>query len=690
MTYDDALFTTLRKRFDSAVTSEQREREKMLEDLRFRTGDQWPDDIRQARSKDNRPCLTINRLPGMIHQVSNEVRQNRPSPSVSPVDDAGDIDTAEVYAGLIRHVERLSHAPAVRSYAAEYAISVGRGFYRVVTDYASPTSFDQEIFIRRIKNPFAVYYDPSCQEPDYSDGDWAFVIENYSLEAYKRHWPDSDVSSGAFTSIGDREPIWVSDNGVQVAEYFHREYRERVLAALPATPDLMEPLESIIQAVEGDRINVFADELPDEYREYVVAERPDQIPTVHWCKTNGYEKLEDTIWPGRWIPIIPILGEELDVDGETRLAGMVRDAKDSQRMYNYWATAATEIIALAPRAPFIAEEGQLEGHEKEWQQANVRNFPVLKYKAKTLGDHLAPPPQRQGYEPPVMAITQARIQAADDLHATTNVYPPQLGAQSNETSGRAIQARDIQGDTANFHLIDAVSIAIHHETRILVDLIPKIYDRPGRVARIIGEDGDEKTVTLNMRHQEKGVERIYDLGAGTYDVAVEVGPSYTTKRQQAVDSILKFIEVYPAAAPVIGDRLAKNMDWPGAREIAERLKKMLPAELQDQDGTPIPPQAQAQIAQLNQMVEQLTQALNEATRKIETKQVELESKERIEREKLESRERIESQGIRTEILKVLAETGSREAIELLKVEQAAITARQDLLNVDEPVIEEAA
>ncbi|MEN6537798.1 MAG: portal protein [Bryobacteraceae bacterium] len=655
---DEQFFETLRKRFAAAQQAEQSQRQEMLEDLRFRAGEQWPQDIQQAREQDHRPCLTINRLPATIHQVVNDVRQNRPTPTVSAVDDAGDIETAKVYQGLIRHIERQSHAPAVRSYAADYAISIGRGYYRVVTDYASPTSFDQEIYIRRIKNPFSVYFDPSCQQPDYSDAQWAFVVDNLSRDEYKRRWPDSEMARGGFTSIGDREPIWVSADGVQVAEYFHIGYAERTLALLE------------------DGRTAFADQVAD--RGLIVQERPTQVPTVKWCKTNGFEKLQETIWAGQWIPIIVVLGEEIDVDGETRLSGMIRDAKDPQRMYNYWASAQTEMIALAPRAPYVAAEGQIEGHEHQWEQANVRNFPVLTYKPKALGDHLVPAPQRQTFEPPVMAISQARMQAADDLKSTTGIYDASLGARSNETSGRAILARQREGDVSNFHYIDAINTAITHETRILVDLIPKIYDRPGRVVRIIGEEGDERTVALNTPTKDRGVDRIYAMDAGKYDVAVSVGPSYTTKRAEAAESMLEFIKVYPQAAQFIGDLLAKNMDWPGAQEIADRLRKLLPPELQKADGEQqIPPAVQAKVQQLNQMVEQLTQALNQASDEIRTRKYEL-----------ESRERVEAMKVQAQLIKTQVEAGSREGIELLRQEIAAIDQRLSTLGIDEPVTDE--
>lgn len=661
METNEAFFTTLRKRFAQAQQSETEIREEMLTDLKFRAGDHWPENIRQAREKDQRPCITINRLPATIHQVVNDVRQNKPSPKVSPVDDQGDIKTAEVFQGLIRHIERRSHAPAVRSYAAEYAITAGRGFYRIITEYADEISFDQEIRIKRIKNPFTVYFDPAVQEPDYSDARWAFIISNMSMEEYKEEFPKSSISSAAgFSSIGDREPLWVSANGVQVAEYFIVDH---------------EPLE--LALLDDGEVIPKKDVIAEER---ILKTRKTMRRIIRWYKTNGYEVLSETTWPGKWIPIIPVLGEELDIDGETRLAGMVRDAREPSQMYNYWATAETEMIALAPRSPYVAAEGQIENRESEWAQANVRNFAVLQYKPKAIGDHLVPPPQRQAFEPPVVAISHARGQAADDIKATTGIYDASLGARSNEVSGRAILARQREGDVANYHYSDSINISTTHETRVLVDLIPRIYDRPGRIARIIGDEGDERRVPLNEETDENGEQTIYNLGAGSYDVAVDVGPSFQTKRQEAAESMLEFVRVFPPAAPIIGDLLALNMDWPGSREIAERLKTLLPPELQVDEGegaSPIPPEVQAKLEQAGQMIEQLTAKLNEMTDELERKKIELESKERIELMKIQAG-----------LVKADMDAGSREAMALLTAEMQAIRERLGMLRINEPVVED--
>ena len=649
---DDEEFLRLAKeRFKLAQEAESAFRKLALEDLEFYSGDQWDAIIKEQRRKDLRPCLTINRLPQFVHQVSNEVRQNKPAAKVSPVDDYGDVKTAETIQGIIRHIERQSKADTVRSYAAFYQIVCGRGYYRIIAKYADPMTFDQELYLERVKNPLTVYMDPTCHEPDYSDANWGFIIEDLTRDAFKALYPDAERSSAEeFRSTGDGEPDWASHDKIRVAEYFTRDLESQQIALL--ADGSVVPLEQLPPGVPAP----------------VVATRTTEVPRVRWSKITCYEVLEQREWPGQWIPIIPVLGEEYDLDGKTQLTGMVRNAKDPQRMLNYWESAKTETIALAPRVPFIAAEGQLENHEKEWAQANVRNFAVLQYKVKEAGGNLVPAPQRQIYEPPIQAISMAQAGAVENLKAATGIYDASLGNRSNETSGIAIRQRQSQGDTANYHYVDNLATSITHETRQLIDLIPKIYDRPGRVARIIGEDGHEEKVRLRgdpdqplppAPYQEQDQTKMYDLNAGRYDVAIDIGPSYKTKRQEAVESMLGFAQVAPGLVPQYADLFAKAMDWPLSQKIAERVR---PPNLPQEGEEQIPPQAMQQMQQMKQENEQLTQALNEASRVIESKQLEIDSKERIAGAQIQSDERIAMGKDRTTLVSKTADVGSRESI----------------------------
>lgn len=612
---DQQLLSLARDRFQQAVDATRELRDKALDDLRFVTGDQWPDSIRRQRDQDGRPCLTINRLPAFVKQVVNDQRQNRPAIKISPVDDQGDPDTAEILAGLCRHIEANSGADVAYDTAFESAVRCGFGAFRILTDYTAPDSFDQEIIIRRIRNAFAVYFDPTAQQPDYSDAKWCFVVEDLTREAFKAAYPNSELAGAAsFDGIGNRAPGWITPAGVRVAEYFWLEEKP-VTLCLVATP--------------GGMVTMPKAEVPEGLM--VIRERQAVQPVVKWAKLNGVEVLESRDWPGKYIPIVPVLGDEAEVDGQVVLASLVRHSKDSQRMYNYWASAETEAIALAPKAPFLVAEGQIEGYEQEWKTANIRNNPYLTYRPQSVGGQVMGAPQRQTAEPAIQAISHARLMSSDDIKATTGIYDASLGARSNEQSGRAILARQREGDVATFHFQDNLSRAIRHCGRILLDLIPKIYDTP-RVLRIMGLDGEAETVQVNQPTKHNGAERIYDLTTGLYDVVVSTGPSYTTKREQSVASMLELAKAYPPLMQVAGDLVVKAMDWPGSEALAERLQAALPPELRPKDEKrqgPDPQQLQAALAQMSQQHEQMTAVIHEQANELESKQAELASRERI-------------------------------------------------------------
>lgn len=671
---DEKILEQALARFKLAEEAEQDIRTKALEDLEFSAGKQWPDEVVKDRQLDGRPCLVINRIPQFIQQITNDQRQNRPSIKVHPVDDAADVETAKVIQGLIRHIEYNSNADTAYDTAFDGAVRGGFGYFRILTDFASPTSFEQEILIKRIRNPFSVFFDPHSEEPDGSDVNFAFVTEELSAEEYRAAYPDSELASAdGFESVGNSLPDWVKKDSVRVAEYFYKDFKEVDLVllsdgAVVEKSKIEEHVFALSAANPGKPVAVS-----------IVKERKARVPVIKWVKTNGHEILEKTDWPGIYIPIIPVYGQELNIDGKRVLEGVVRNAKDSQRMYNYWASAETEAIALAPRTPFIGAEGQFEGHEGEWATANRRNHAFLQYKPTTVAGVAVPPPQRNAFEPAVAAITQARMMAADDLKSTTGIYDAALGNRSNESSGVAIQRRTMQAQTSNFHFVDNLTRSLRHAGRICVDLIPRIYDT-ARVARIVGDDGEQKVVKLNQPTGEVGKDGkplLYQLDAGKYDVTVDVGPSYASKRQEAAASMLELSKASPMVMQVAPDLLVKNMDWPGAQEIAERFKKTLPPGLADDPSkkqAPLPPQVQSQMQQMDQMIAQLTEQLHAAQDTIEMKRVELESKERIEMKKLE---------VQVELKR--AELDQVASIELLSHEIAELKARQQLLNMHAPI-----
>ncbi len=659
---DDDILATAKSRWNIAVDAETTSRALALDDLNFRAGDQWDPKVKAAREQDRRPCLTINRLPQYIRQITNDQRQNRPSIKVDPVDDKADVETAKVYQGLIRHIEYHSNADVAYDTAFEAAATKGLGYYRIITEFCDPMSFEQEIRIKRIRNSFSVYLDPTYQEPDASDADWGFVFEDISKADFKKLYPKAELANmDAWRSTGDTAEGWVSKETIRIAEYFYKVLEETEICQL-----------STGETVEINQLNKIG--LPEGVA--VVAKRKTIVPKIKWLKINGVEILERTDWPGRWIPIIPVLGDELDIDGKRVLEGVIRHAKDPQRMYNVWASAETEAIGLAPKAPFIGAAGQFEGHESKWRDANQKSYAYLEYNPVNINGVNVPPPQRQAFEPAVMAITQARQMSAEDLKATTGIYDSALGMKTNEVSGRAIQRRAQQAQTNNYHFIDNLTRALRHGGRILIDLIPHVYDT-ARTVRIMNEDGSVDMVKVNEVFEHKGKQVNYQLNHGKYDVTVSTGPSFATKRQEAVESMLSLTQSFPKVAEVAADLMVKNMDWPGAQEISDRLKKTLPPGLADDPESkkqPIPPEVQAQMQQQTQLIEQLTEEVKVNSELVNTKRMELESKERIEMAKLQVQLEIKA-----------AEMGSKEALAMLHSEIAQIEGRLNHLQYNVPI-----
>jgi hypothetical protein len=466
------------------------------------------------------------------------------------------------------------------------------------------------------------------------------------------------------------DPVWVEENTVRVAEYFYKKYEKKQIALL-----------SDGQIVDVSKVEHLPDQ-PVEPTElepnplYIVNKRTARVPVVKWCKMNGVEILEKQDWPGKYIPIVPVYGQEIMLDGKRVFEGIVRHAKDPARMYDYWASAETEAIALAPKAPFIVAEGQVEDYEGDWETANQRAHSILKYKPTSLNGQPVPPPQRNAFEPAVQSITQARAMASEDMKATTGIYDASLGARSNETSGVAIQRRNQQAQTSNFHFVDNLTRSIRHTGRIIIDLIPHIYDA-ARAQRIIGDEGDQRVVRINENTKDKGKDVLYDMKAGKYDVTVEVGPSFSSRRQEAAMFMQEMVRAYPPTMDKAGDLVLKYSDIPGAMELSERFKKTLPPGLADGDENeqPIPQHVQARMQQMQQMIEQMTAKLNELQDEREKKLLELESKERIELKKLETNAEIE-----------LAKIDARDAITVLNQEIAQINQRMALLRVDQPIV----
>lgn len=652
----DDFLELARKRFHTVSETEATLREEQYEDKRFRASEQWPDEIKADRQQDGRPCLTINRLPQFLRHVTNQARASRPAIQVHPVDSFGDIETAETLQGLVRHVETRSDADVAYAVGAENAAEIGRGYWRIVTEWASDTSFQQELRIKRIRNPFTVYMDPSYSEFDGRDARFCFVVQDIPKELYRQTYGDVSLDSlTEFHSIGDQGEEWMPEGKVRIAEYFYVDMvDEKVIALLLPNGEIEGIAETQLEALIAQGAVVQGQPVANLQR---LGERENKRREVRHAVINGNEilvgnkdKTSGQMWPGKWIPIIPIIGDEIDVNGKVDYRGIVRDARDPQRMFNYWESALTESIALSPKSPFIIAKGQLEGLEGKWNTANTRNWPYLEYHPVDSAGNTVGPPQRNSAEPPIQALIAATQQADFDLKAVTGFHDPSLGNLSaNERSGKAILALQKQGEMANSHYLDNLSRAIRFTGRQLVDLIPKVYDTP-RILRILGEDDQPRTVMVGSRQEQmpkeapKGVEAIYDISVGEYDVAVSVGPSFQSRRQEVNEMVTKFVEAYPDAFPVVGDLLVASSELPIGRKVAKRLKNwamkqgVLPPEMED--GEEMPPEAVAQIEALTSQLEQAQQAMQEMQQQIQVDATKAQADAQMKSAELQSKEKI--------------------------------------------------
>lgn len=597
---------------------------------------QWPDNIKSMRARDNRPMLTINKLKAFGRQVINDARQNKPSISVHPVDSSADPETADVFNGLIRNIEYTSNADVAYDTASECAVWGGFGYWRVVLDYAYEDAAYLDILIRRIANPLSVYGDPNSTEADSSDWDEAFVIDTLTHKQFEGQYGDRakiSVDDGAaWTGIGD----WRTDKQVLVAEWWKREKVDRPIIVLSDG--------TVLDKEEAKKPEIAA--LIATNALQVAEERVAKSCKVTQRIMSGVEVLKTTEWPGRFIPIVPVYGDEFNVDGKRYFRSLIHSAIDAQRMYNYWRSNATELVGLAPRAPFIGPKGAFLG--PEWKTANSRNHAFLEYDPKVVAAAGGAAPQRQPMDMGGAAGSlQEALNAADDVKSTIGMFDASLGARSNETSGKAILARQREGDVATFHFIDNKNRAIRHTGRILIDLIPKIYTGP-RIVRVLGEDGMPENKPINQEYQAPELDangkpamnpdgsakialRMHDLNAGKYDLAVETGPSFTTRREEAAASMTEAVRAYPESAPVILPELAKNLDWPGADKIAEKLE----AQQQPQ----IPPEVQQQIDEGAQRIQQLEAENQQLKSNAMTDEQKIASNERMKELEIASEER---------------------------------------------------
>lgn len=589
--------------YDAAYEFQRGNIEEATEDLKFRRGrteDQWTAEAIAIRG--DRPCLTINGIPQFIRQVTGDMRQMRPSIKVNPVDSRGDPKTAEVLAGLVRYVENRSFAKHIYTTGADSQVACGIGHWQITSEYAGTSTFNQELRIVGIEDGVSVLWDPDSVLPTREDAMFCHVPFDISRRKFKKQYPDAPLEGFAF-DFSHASDGWYTGDSVRVSVYWLKKPIKRSLVLSPdgAIDDITDQTEGYTKAQLAEATMFYE-------RQGFRFEQRDSFKVCRYLLTAGTVLEGPTDWPGMHIPIIPVLGEEVRIGREVYRHGVVRYARDPQRMVNYYASADAEVVALQPKAPYMATLKQVQNHMDQWETANTQNHSVLIYDADAQANG---PPQR--IAPPVasQAIQIGKQQALEDMKRVIGIYDAGLGQRSNETSGVAIQARDRQSDTGTFVYIDNFNMAIQRTGQILLDLIPHIYDTERRI-RIIGADGSENLVDINKPMIQGGQESVQnDVTVGAYDVTLDTGPSYATRRQEAQDGMKAFLQAFPEAAPVIGDLYAKGQDWQYASEISERLQAVLPPQIKqmiekdklasDPNAEPSPEQAAEQQAQQKQM-----------------------------------------------------------------------------------------
>ena len=640
-----------------------------LDDLKFAGGDQWPVEIQNSRLLESRPYLTINKIDAYCRQITNQQRQQRPRMKAHGMNNDSDEKIAEIITGICRHIENQSDADSAYDNAFDFAVRMGWGFWRITHDYPRPDSFDQEIYIKRIENPFMVYFDPNSNEPDGSDAEKCLITEVISKEAFRKMYPGAD-DGGGFTprGTGDSQSEWITREDIRVAEYFYTERKRMKLLLL------------------SDGTTCYEDEKPKETVMqdagiYVVSKRETIKKQIKWCKLTGMQILEQRDWAGSYIPVVPVYGQQLIVDSKKKKFGLTRMAKDPQRMYNFWSTALTESVALAPKAKFLLAEGQDEGHEMEWNQANIKSMPVLRYKQTDSEGRMAPVPTRIQPEPPPAGMVTALQGLDGDLKAVVGIYDPTQLPNGNQ-SGKAINGMQQQTDMTNFHYYDNLTRSIRQTGRIIVDLIPHIYDKE-RVLRIIGADGKGELVTLNQPGvDDQGVETVLnDVTVGQYDVVMETGPGYASKRAEAFDSMVQMLSVDPNLMQTAGDLIFRNSDFPGADIIADRLAAANPMAQIDEK-SPVPPQVQMQLAQSQQTIQQLQQQIQAMQMDIQygASVAEQKDKAMLQKTEMELEVRREDSRMRTDTQAhdTVIKTETQKEIEQMKAQLALILAQMNL------------
>ena len=604
---EDELKKEARERFARCETEGQDNRDRYKEALDFMAGDQWDSQLKQSRIARRLPCLTFDRLSTHINLVVNAQRQNKPAIKVRPVDSTGDVKIAEIYDGIIRHIEAVSNANIAYETAGLTQTLGGVGYWRILTQFKDETAFEQDIVIQRVTNPLSIFMDPDAKEQDASDAHFCFVVTDWDRKRFEQRYGE-DAESASWQ--GEDPQGWWSKDTVRLAEYFRVIHRVETLL-------LFDDGTSAFESDYEESV-----EKGGDARE-IVKQRKGRRRVVEWFLLGGDTILDSRIWPGRWIPIVRIVGNEVEKDGKLMYTGLTHRLMDPQRALNYWTSKVTEAVASVANAPYIGVRGQFAGVEGQWKNANTTNPAYLEYNHVDVNGEPAGRPTRESPPQVPSGATEIVNMMEEDMRWISGQQQANFGAPSNEQSGRAILARQQQGDTATYHYVDNEARGITHTGRIIVDMVPRVMDTR-QIIRALGEDGTSKMVVHDPDQQQavseelddqEEVHRIFNLGVGRYDVETTVGPNFATRRQESVDALQALFQANPDLWHVVGDIYLRNQDWPGAQDMADRVAKTINPALKSDPDNPQGPQAQ--MAQMHQAMAQLQQQGQQSQAKLQ-------------------------------------------------------------------------
>lgn len=627
-TLDMRIFNSAQKRFQRAKTYYHNTLQYGRDDLKFDAGDayngyQWPVNIRMNRERDQKPTLTLNRTRQHNLLIINDMKQNSPGIDIRPTGNEATLEAAECLKAVIRGIEYRSRARSAYNKSAEFQVKTGYGVIRVDADYISDDSFDQDAWIRPVLRPDLVYIDPDCKQPDRSDANWAFVFDEIPVEDFADLWPEYAGHTQVFS-----EPAadWVTKTKVRVAEYFYRQYDE---------DELVEYIDTSTGKKATMRKSKMNGELWQELVSGGAKTRKIKAPMVKWALIIGTNVADKADIPCSYIPLVPVLGEETYIDNQYDRKGHTRAMIDPQRMYNYWSSQAVEQAVLQSKTPWIAPALAIEGQEVYWNTANQVNYSVLVWNHRDDEGNEIPAPIKN--EPPNMApaYLQGMQVTQQEMMMVSGQFQAQMGEPSNERSGTSIQQRQRQGDTATYHFIDNQAMAIRQVGKIILDMIPRLYDST-RVVMALGENGISYDVEMDpqaqqaymkhLDHDNKVAKHVLNPNIGMYEVQAEVGPNWGTRREQTVDVMGQILTQNPALTQILGDIFFQNLDISMADEAAARLRRGVPKELLGEG----PSQQEQALAQQLQETQGLLQKIWQQHLDLQMKHNSIEAKRDID------------------------------------------------------------